>query len=617
MKSLYHRTIGLLSEFARSRHGLIAAVMLAAMFGLGLGSMAGNSAIVDEIAHIPAGYSYLHYGDYRLNPEHPPLIKDLAGLPLQFMHLRFPDDQVSWTTDVNGQWEAGWNFLYHVGNNADMILFWSRLPVLLLAIVFGGLLYWICRRRWGTGVALLTLFFYTLSPNILAHSSLVTTDLGATVFIFLAIVAFARFVERPNRNNFILLSLGLGGAQIAKFSAFLLYPFLGLVVLGVVWLAKNPKKLAERFKIYLGGFIGASAVSIGWVWLFYIPHTWNMSNAVQDRLIEGSLTNPNVLGIAHMLTSLNDIPILKSLVQYVLGLTMVFGRVAGGNVTYFNGQVTDQSFHAYFPELFAVKTQVALLILLLVVIAVGLGRFVWYRQVLKRAKDHFRSHVLEWTLGLFAAFYFLVSVAGNLNLGIRHVLPIYVPIFILVAIATVKYWRQLAKTRWAKTSSVVLALLLLWYGGSTVAAYPSYLSYFNELIGGSANADKYFSDSSVDWGQDLRRLKVYTDQHPEINRIAVDYFGGGVPAYYFCNRKYDAEGRLVASAAGYDCSNSVFEEWHSQYGRYTGQYIAISETFLENDLWYSEVNGTPGYDYLRQRKPIAKIGGSIYVYKLY
>jgi len=617
MKSLYHRITGSVGGFIREWHGFIAAGLLAAMFGLGVGSMIGNSAIVDEVAHIPAGYSYLHYGDYRLNPEHPPLIKDLAAIPLQFMHLKFPDNEPAWTTDVNGQWESGWNFLYHLGNNADAILFWSRLPILLLAIAFGGILYWIVRRRWGVAVALLTLFFYALSPNILAHSTLVTTDLGATVFMFLAIVSFARFAERPTRGNFLLLSLGLAVAQVSKFSAFLLYPFLGVVTLGLVWLAKDPKRPVERLKVYLGGFIGASALSLIWIWLFYIPHTWNMPESVQDRLIEGSLASQTMTAVSHALMALNNLSLMKPLVQYLLGVAMVFGRVAGGNVTYFNGQVTDQSFHGYFPELFVLKTQIALLVLLAVAVVLAVWRLTRQKHVWARMQEYFRAHVLECTLGGFAAFYFLISVSGNLNLGIRHILPIYVPIFILVAIATVKRWRVLAQTRWARPSAVVAVVLLLWYGLSTVAAYPAFLSYFNELIGGAPNAGKYFSDSSVDWGQDLRRLKTYVDDHPEINRIAVDYFGGGVPAYYFCTRKYDEHGQLVATAAGYDCSNSVYEEWHSQYGRYTGQYIAVSETFLENDRWYSELNDTPGYEYLRQREPIAKIGGSIYVYKLY
>src|SRR5262249_48797775 len=152
---------GQVLAWLRAKHAWVAAAMLTAMFGLALSAMVGNSAIVDEIAHVPAGYSYLHYGDYRLNPEHPPLMKDLAGLPLQFMDVLFPVDEPSWTSDVNGQWEAGWNFIYHLNDNrADAILFWARLPILMLAVAFGGFLYWFCRKHWGTAVALLALFFY-------------------------------------------------------------------------------------------------------------------------------------------------------------------------------------------------------------------------------------------------------------------------------------------------------------------------------------------------------------------------------------------------------------------------------------------------------------------------
>lgn len=619
MKSLYYRTMKPAREFVLKWHRYIAAGMLAVMFGLGLSSMVGNSAIVDEIAHIPAGYSYLHYGDYRLNPEHPPLIKDLAGLPLQFMTLKFPLTERAWTEDINGQWEAGWHFLYHIGNNPDSILFWSRLPLLLLAIAFGGFLYWFARRRWGVAVALLALFLYTLSPNFLAHSSLVTTDLGASVFTFLAIVAFARYMGRPSKANFWLLSVALAGAQLAKFSAVLLFAFLGLVAVSLIWLAKDKLPKVERLKTYVGGLVGASAVSVLWVWIYYIPHTWNMPVAVQDRLIEGSLPGVNVQGLAQFLMSFNDITIFKPLVQYLLGLVMVYVRVGGGNVTYFNGQVSDQSFHGYFPQLFVMKTQVALLILTVLVLAVALRRFYAHKplKAFDQMKKHFQTHVLEWTLGGFAVFYFLVSVAGNLNLGIRHVLPVYAPMFVLVAVAVVRWVRELPKPKWRMWSGVAVGVLMVWYGGSTVLAHPNYLSYFNETIGGGTQAYKYFTDSSVDWGQDLKRLKQYVDEHPEINHIAVDYFGGGLPEYYFCNRLYDERGKLVTTSAGYDCSTSVYEAWHSHYGQYTGQYIAVSETFLMNDQWYAQLNGTPGYDYLRAREPVAKIGNSIYLYKLY
>jgi hypothetical protein len=589
------------------------------MFGLGLGSMSGNSAIMDEVAHIPAGYSYVHYGDYRLNPEHPPLMKDLAGIPLQFMHLAFPVTVPAWATEVNGQWEAGWHFLYHIGNNADAILFWARLPLLLLAVGFGLYLYRLGLNRWGKAVALLAVFFYAFSPNIIGHAGLVTTDVGASIFMFIALWAFVRFMQAPTRQNVILFSVAMALAQVTKFNGFLLYPFLGLLTLIMIGVSHEKLSVWLRLKRYVGLYLVACILSVGWIWGFYVPHTINMPESVQDRLITESLNGDNVKGLAPYLTSLNDSPVMKPLVQYLLGIGMVFNRVSSGNVTYFNGEVSNQSYHLFFPELFLVKTQIPFLLLGLVAMVTGVLAFgrrrvrgFWHKLAAS-----WRDRPLEWTLGSFALFYFLVAVAGNLNLGIRHIMPVYLPIFVLVAIATVRQARRLRGTHWAVAGFSALAALLVWYGGSTALAYPSYISYFNELIGGSANAGRYFSDSSVDWGQDLRRLKTYTDEHPEINRLAVDYFGGGDPQYYFCDRRFDDQGHLIADATGYDCSHSVFESWHADEGPYTGQYIAVSETFLENDRYYSEINHRSGYQYLRDREPIAKIGYSIYVYKLY
>ncbi|HUD11654.1 MAG TPA: hypothetical protein VMS08_04555 [Candidatus Saccharimonadia bacterium] len=623
MKSLYYRITGTGTAFVLRWHKYIAAALLALMFGLAFTAMSDNSAIVDEVAHIPAGYSYLHYGDYRLNPEHPPLMKDLAALPLQFMNLKFPINQPAWTTEVNGEWDAGWAFLYNLGNNADAILFWARLPILIVAIVFGGWFYWALRKRWGIAVGLMSLFFYCLSPNFLGHAALVTTDLGASVFMFLAIITFGRFASSPTKKNMLLLSLAIATAELAKFSSALLYPFLGMICLFLAWLIKDRHSVGERMKLYVGRFLGASGLSVLWIWLFYTPHVWNMPTYIQDNLIVGSLTSPNDLTIAKVLVwfshvQLAGIYFMKPIVQYFLGLVMDTGRVEGGNVTYFNGAVTDQSFRWYFPEMFALKTQVAFLILMIVSIW-----FLWWslkrpkgRKFWNRVGDSFRKYTLEWTLGTFSLFYFAVSIAGNLDLGIRHILPVYLPIFVLVAISTVKIMRKLVKTKWNKLASAVLILLLGWYGMSTIAAHPYYISYFNELIGGGANAENYFTDSGVDWGQDFKRLVQYVDSHPKINHIAVDYFGGALPEYYFCQRAFNAQGQLITDGT-YDCSHSKFEQWHSSYGRYPGQYIAVSETYLENDRYFAAQSNQPGYGYLRAMKPIAKIGNTIYIYKLY
>jgi hypothetical protein len=619
MKSWYHRITGPLGRFVSANHGYVAAAMLISMFVLGYTSMIGNSAIVDEVAHISAGYSYLHFGDYRLNPEHPPLMKDLAALPLQFMNLKFPNNTADWTTEVNGEWDTGWDFLYNMGNNADAILFWARLPILIFGTLFGVLLYVYSRRRWGIQVALLALFFYALSPNIIGHSILVTTDIGASVFIFIALITFGRFASKPTGQNMLLLSFALAGAQLAKFSAILLYPLLAGVTLVMVWLYKHPGSAGQRFRTYAGGLVAASGLSALWIYLFYWPHVWNMSTAVQDRLIVGSLVAANSTVYSNILVWISHVPLMKPAAQYILGVVMVSGRVAGGNVTYFNGMVTDQSFKWYFPETVLLKTQVSLLIMAIVVAGVMLWRYFHHRpfKAFDQFRTSFQKHTLEWTLGAFAGFYFVVSILGNLNLGIRHILPIYIPIFVLTAIGTIHLMRRLAASKWQAVAGIVFAALLFWYGASTIAAAPNFLSYFNELIGGGANAENYFTDSSVDWGQDLLRLRDYINNNPQINHIAVDYFGGGLVQYYFCDRAYDGLGHLIENSSGYDCTHSKVEIWHSSYGRYTGQYIAVSETYLENDRYFSAISGQEGYGYLRAMKPIAKIGNSIYVYKLY
>ncbi|HSL08725.1 MAG TPA: hypothetical protein VK887_12245, partial [Pseudonocardiaceae bacterium] len=274
------------------------------------------------------------------------------------------------------------------------------------------------------------------------------------------------------------------------------------------------------------------------------------------------------------------------------------------------------SFRLYFPELFIIKTQVAFLALGLIALGLMLVRL-YQRGPLQEIGPTIREHLALCALGFFAVCYFVISVAGNLNLGIRHILPIFVPLFILVAVATVSLARRLAGTRWRTVSAATLATLLAWYTVATFWIYPSFTAYFNELIGGPANAYKYVSDSGVDWGQDLVRLKQYVDSHPEINHLALDYFGGGDARYYFCERAYDSHGRLIATAEGYDCTDSIYEPWHPENGPYTGQYIAVSETFLENDIWYSAQRGDKGYEHLRNTNPIAKIGYSIYLFKLY
>ena len=618
-----------MANFFENRRRALVVLLLSFILLLGLGAMIGDSAIVDEIAHIPAGYSYVAFGDYRLNPEHPPLIKDLAGLPLLFLNLKFPTEIPAWTSDVNGQWEAGWHFLYHYGNSAQLILFFSRLPILLLAVFFGWLIYAVCRKNFGTKTALLSLFFYALSPNFLAHNHLVTTDLGITFSIFLALTSFGLFLNKPSGKTLAGATVGLAIAQLTKFSAVLLLPFYFGIICIVLLATKNalpfnfyfakkiPNLFLKRTYTYLLSYIIMIAASTILVWIFYVPHTLNFPPDKQAELIRVSLPSEGAKPIVELYVKMSYNKFFQPLAQYLLGVTMVFGRVAGGNTTYFLGAVSNQSFKWYFPASYLLKEPLALLLLTVLACVLAVRRFFALRVQRWWAtfKLWTKNNLLKLIFLFFAAFYVAISISGNLNLGIRHLFPIFPLIYILVSDSSIKFFESFSGKLARKISLCVLGLLLFWYGVSSVASFPHYISYHNEIIGGGKNAYLYFTDSNVDWGQDLVRLKSWVNAHPEFDKLKFDYFGGGEPKYYFCARKYDGLGNLIRTPGGYDCANSVYQEWHAQYGQARG-WIAVSVTFLQNAKYYAQKFGQSDYDWLRNQTPAAKIGNSIFVYNV-
>src|SRR3990172_810404 len=205
----------------------IVAGILAIVFAISIGTALGDAAIMDEVAHIPSGYAYVKYHDYRLNPEHPPLLKDLAGLPLQFLGLTFPVEEKFWTTDANGQWDAGWKFMYLPQNNTEQLIFWSRFPIILISLALGFVIFKWAKELFGVKAGLLALVLYAFDPNILGHNHYVTTDLGIAAFSVFALFAFLKYLKNPNWKTIFWAGIFLGLAQLAKFSAVLLFPILG------------------------------------------------------------------------------------------------------------------------------------------------------------------------------------------------------------------------------------------------------------------------------------------------------------------------------------------------------------------------------------------------------
>ncbi len=569
-----------------------------------------ESAIMDELAHIPAGYGYVKLLDGRLNPEHPPLVKMISALPLAFMNLNFPLEDASWQTDVNGQWVTGAKFLYESGNNPDEILKWARLGPIILTLLLITLVYFWSRDIMGSRWALLPTLMTGFSPTILAHGHYVTTDVGAALGFLTAIYFFARFLKRQTRKNLILAGAALGFAELLKFSAVLLFPLLFLILF-VFWLAKK----RQRSWYYLGRIFLIFFIAFLVVYPFYliigINYPPDKQVADTDLILSsfaggstppGELCNP-LRCLANFDVWAADKAFLRPVSHYLLGILMVMQRSAGGNTIYFMGNVFSNGSRDYFPIVYLLKESLAALTLITAALLLGFIRFA--RFILNRRRkfsDYLLTHVSEFSLGLLITVYVAYSLSSSLNIGVRHLLPIMPGIYILTA-AGLKHRIQLSG-KGVKRSFKLSLIFLVSLGliAETALAYPYYLSYFNE-IAGTANGWRYVTDSNYDWGQDLKRLKVFIDNTPEVDKIAIDYFGGGNPQYYLGDK---------AVAWQSSKGNPLHSDIH---------WLALSANTLQiakGQLINGEKRDPENeYQWLQNPyEPYAVAGTSIFIYKL-
>ncbi|MFA4998545.1 MAG: glycosyltransferase family 39 protein [Candidatus Paceibacterota bacterium] len=572
---------------------ILAVVFLSFVFIISIFSIKGDSLTMDEVAHLPAGYSYLTQQDMRLNPEHPPLIKDLAALPLLFIkNINFPSDIKAWQEDVNGQWDFGFNFLYQANNQADKMIFAGRVPMILLLVLLGFFMFKWSKELFGNKAAVLTLFLFSFSPTLLAHGRLVTTDVGAALGVLVATYYFLKALKNPTAKNIIISGIAFGLAELCKFSVILLLPFFFILAL-VFWLIKSTtwQKAAKVFiLVILIGYI--------LVWPVYQYHVLNYPAEKQRYDTEVVLKDLGVfekpiMGIPAKITLwASDKPILRPYSYYAFGLLMATNRATSGNTTYFLGQVYNLGWHYYFPVVYILKESLAfhILTLLSLLYAVWLA----WKSKSPKVSDWIKSHFSEFAMILFLGIYWLTSIISTLNIGVRHLLPVF-PFTILLVSAVTSSW---LKEPSLKLKYAFLAILLLWQAVSVISVYPSILSYFNETIGGPSNGYLYVVDSNLDWGQDLKRLTKWVEDN-KIEKIYINYFGGGDPSYYLKEKYVPWSGTSPASE---------FQK---------GNYLAVSATLLQGGRGvpikgFSQPVGH--YLWLNNYQPIAIIGNSIFVY---
>jgi 4-amino-4-deoxy-L-arabinose transferase-like glycosyltransferase len=590
---------------------ILAIFLLLFMFILAVTSIVDDSLTMDELAHLPAGYSYLTQKDMRLNPEHPPLIKDLAAFPLLFIEgIKFPSEIKDWQRDLNGQWGFGNIFLFKSGNPADKMIFWARIPMILLMIFLGYFVFKWARELFGERAALLALFFYSFSPTFLAHGRLITTDVAAAVGAVLATYYFIRFLQKPDNKSIILAGISFAIAQLFKFSLILLYPFFAIIFLAWI-IFKIERAKIRQFLSYGMKIVLIFIVAFIVIWPVYFYHVLNLpTERIKDYAQEFLKHHPlnkiskkiplKIGGPIEIVNWMAEKPILKPWSYYLLGVFMATERAAGGHTTYFMGEVSASGWVQYFPIVYLIKEPLAFQILTIIVLlffAYSIKKPFW-QQTFSRFKSWIKNHFVEFTFLVWLLIYWGTSLSSNLNIGVRHLLPIFPFVHILVAGGIAAFLKSKTNILLQGAKYLILFVLILWQIISVIAISPHFLSYFNEIAGGPQNGHIYTVNSNLDWGQDLKRLKKWVEEE-KIDKIYVDYFGGADTGYYL--------GEKVRSWQG----------THDPEKFPRGNYLAVSVSFLQGGKGQPVKGfGQPSgyYLWLEKYQPIKKIGHSIFVY---
>lgn len=564
--------------------------LLTVMAALQITSMRQEVQTIDEGVHLSAGVSYWQKRDFRLNEEHPPLLKLFAALPVLVTRPHVNYNSQSWA-DGN-QWAFAREFLYLSGNDADQLLFLGRLPMVVLSLCLGFMLYLWGRKLAGDWAGLAALGWYAFDPNFLAHSRYITTDVGVTLGYALTLYVLVRLLERWTWKRMLVFALVFGLAQMTKFSAALLLPV--SVLTAAAWTGWSVPRHRTRFAVKRGLHVLGLAVA-GLLLVAFATYMGQVKAGREDPwiqsllreriavLAEGRLdqqpeitqrliawSNPHA-AFHPLYTLAHDMAIPAW--SYVKGFAIVVNHDYWGHLAYLNGQYSNFGWWWYFPFALLIKTPFATLIaftLALVAIA----------RAVKQSQLHL--HPAYLVVAGTSLLYLLWSMTSNINLGIRHVLPVYLGVLLTIGVFGAQVIaRSKRQLLWVLGAASVLYLL------SSVLAYPTYTSYFSELVGGSLNGPRYLVDSNNDWGQDVKRLKHFLAAQG-IPFVCMSYFGQANLSYYGIDFRYLPTSSDPHEPADVQC------------------VVAISVTSL--------LSQDGAYWWLKAYEPDARIGGTLFVY---
>ncbi|MFF4628550.1 ArnT family glycosyltransferase [Streptomyces griseorubiginosus] len=469
---------------------LLVVVLLAQMAAVMVTTAVQQTPTIDEPVYVATAAEYLHGQGIRYNPEHPPLGKLViaAGVAIADPHV---------DTGFHGpQIDLGPHLLYESGNDPWTLMFWGRLPVIVLTLLFGLVVFAFARELAGRAAGLTALALYSFSPDVVAHGSLATLDIPTAGFLLTSVWLLWRARLRP-RRYVPLAGLALGAALATKMSALPAVPVcMGLAALSV-WHAHPDTERRDRLLRVLAGAAVTAVAAIAVVWASYLVVDPRLRWQSQDPV-------PVVHGLRGTLAHLLPLPraytdgmLLQFRFENHPWEGFLFGRVYTGHLWY------------YLPAALLVKTPLGLLALW----AAGAVVLVTVRRLRPAA-----PYLLVPAGVLLAS-----AMTGVRDFGTRYTL--FLPMFLTVAAGCVLAVRR----RWATGAT---AALVLFVAVSSLRTFPYYLPYSNEAFGGPSATHLRLHDSNVDWGQDLGRLADRLRERYPHERIWLVYKGSGVPSAY-------------------------------------------------------------------------------------
>lgn len=470
-------------------------------------SVRRESQTWDEANHIFTGYRSWTDADYGLNPEHPPLLKLFATVPLLSLELKSPPLEGRYFKE--DAFLRGKEFLYQ--NDAEKILARTRTAAAILTLLTAIVVFFTAREMFGSGAALVALTLLAFDPNLLAHGALITTDVGLACFMLLSVYMFYRFVKSPSVLRLIAAGVAVGMVIAVKHTGLLVLPILVLLSLCEIIVGSNREKLARQTLRLAGSLALITLIGFVVVWSFYRFRYEARPNGLQ--------LNPPLAEYVQGLKPYEAWPISTAARLRILPESYLYGLVdvkltANYYTSYVLGKVYAHGVWFYFPVAFLIKSTVGVLVLFLLTLIVIVTRR------LNRARE-----ILFLIVPVL--FYLVVAMTVGMNIGVRHILVVYVFLYVLIGGAA---WVLVQKSRkWV----YVVGVLLLVHAASSLHAFPNYIAYGNELWGGPSQTYKYLTDSNSDWGQQLKTVKKYLDQRGARECWFV-YFAAGVaePSYY-------------------------------------------------------------------------------------